>query len=98
MKQVFPLLLALAFATGNAIASPQSHAHAHAAPTELGPAAAPAASDNAAKAFDALDANKDGQLSKAELATYPMAAHASMADADRNGRLSREEFTTLQKM
>jgi hypothetical protein len=27
-----------------------------------------------------------------------MGAHAAMVDADRNGSLSREEFTALQKM
>ena len=103
MKQVSLLLLTVAFATGNAIASPQSHAHAHATPMGQSPVAAPAApagaaTDDVAKAFDALDANKDGQLSKTELAKHPMGAHASMVDADRNGSLSREEFKALLQM
>ena len=98
MKQVSLLLLTMVFSTGNAIASPQSHAHAHAAPTGNSAAPTPTGSDDIAKAFDALDTNKDGQLSKEELVKHPMAAHASMVDADRNGSLSREEFTALQKM
>ena len=73
---------------------PLSHDHAHAAPTGQTPAAA----DDAAKAFDTLDTNKDGQLSKEELAKSPMGAHAPMVDADKNGKLSREEFAALQKM
>ncbi len=98
MKQVSLLLLTLAFATGNAIASPQSHAHGD-APTGHGAvAAAQRASGDVAKAFDALDTNKNGQLSKEELAKYPMGAHASMVDADKNGSLSREEFKALQQM
>ena len=97
MKQVSLLVLVLAFATGNAFASPQSQSRAHGAKGHA-PATAPVAPDDVAKAFDALDANKDGQLSKIELAKHPMGAHASMVDADRNGSLSREEFTALQKM
>jgi hypothetical protein len=49
-------------------------------------------------AFATYDANKDGFLSKAELAKHPMAAHASMADTDKDGRLNRAEFAALQKM
>lgn len=95
MKQVSLLVLALAFATGHAIAAPQSQSHA----APAAPAAhAPAIADDTTKAFDALDTNKDGQLSKEELAKDPMGAHAAMVDADRNGSLSREEFTALQKM
>jgi len=95
MKQVSLVLLVLAVATGNAFASPQSHAHGA---TGHAPATAPVASDEVARTFAALDANKDGRLSKEELAKHPMAAHASMVDADKNGNLSREEFTALQKM
>ena len=97
MKYVSLLLLGVAFAAGGAIASPQSHGHAHAAPAENA-SAAPTASEDIARAFDALDANRDGQLSREELAKHPMGAHASMVDADKAGALSREEFKALQDM
>jgi hypothetical protein len=37
-------------------------------------------------------------LSKTELAKHPMAAHAAMVDANRDGNLDRKEFEALQKM
>ena len=101
MKQVsllfLPLTLALTLASASALAAPQAHPSA----PPMGHskmAAAPDASADIAKAFDALDTNKNGQLSRIELAKHPMAAHASMVDADRNGSLSREEFKALQQM
>lgn len=97
MKHVSLLLVALTFALGSAVASAQSHDHAHAAPTGHAPAVT-AASDDTTKAFDALDTNKDGRLSKDELAKHPMGAHASMVDANKDGALSREEFKALQQM
>lgn len=98
MKQVSILVCALAFATGPAFAAAQSHDHAHAAPTTQSPATVPTAADDTTRAFDALDQNKDGQLSKQELTKYPMGAHAAMVDADRNGSLNRAEFKALQTM
>jgi len=97
MKQVSILLLATALAAGNALAVPQSNPHASHAGHGT-PAAAPAQPDPSTKVFDALDADKSGLLSQAELAKHPMAAHASMVDADDDGSLSREEFTAFQKM
>ena len=44
-------------------------------------------------AFAKLDVDKDGKLSKGEMAKDPKAAHFSMLDTDRNGSLSRAEFT-----
>ena len=98
MKQVSILLLAMAFATVPAFAAAQSHNHAPAAPTTQPPATVPTAADETTRAFDALDQNKDDQLSKQELTKYPMGAHAAMVDADRNGSLSRAEFQALQTM
>lgn len=49
--------------------------------------AAPAAGSDFAK----LDANRDGKLSKAEMAAHPMAAHFQMLDTDKNGYLSPTE-------
>lgn len=45
----------------------------------------------AGSAFAKLDGNRDGRLSKAEMAKHPMAAHFPMLDADRNGYLSPTE-------
>lgn len=41
--------------------------------------------------FAKLDGNKDGKLSKAEMAKHPMAAHFPMMDTDKNGFLSPTE-------
>lgn len=97
MKQGSLLFLTLALASAGALAAPQ--AHPSAPPMDHSKmAAAPDPSGDIAKAFDALDTNKDGQLSREELAKHRMGAHASMVDADKNGSLSREEFKALQEM
>ena len=41
--------------------------------------------------FAKLDGNRDGKLSKGEMAKHPMAAHFAMLDADKNGYLSPKE-------
>ena len=41
--------------------------------------------------FAKLDGNKDGKLSKAEMAKHPMAAHFAALDVDKNGYLSPKE-------
>lgn len=45
----------------------------------------------ASTTYQKLDSNKDGKLSKAEMAKHPMAAHFAMLDADKNGYLSPKE-------
>ena len=42
-------------------------------------------------AFATLDGNKDGKLSKAEMAKHPMAAHFVMLDTNKHGYLSPKE-------
>ena len=49
-------------------------------------------------AFAKLDADKDGKLSKAEMAKDPKAAHFSMLDTDKNGSLSPAEFAKASGM
>ena len=48
--------------------------------------------------LDKIDANKDGKLSKAELAKHPMASHMSMVDANKDGSLDAAEFAAFEKM
>ncbi len=56
--------------------------------------AKPAAETKAQKEFRALDKNKDGKLSKAELPSdHPMAGHFDMMDTDKDGALSEAEYT-----
>lgn len=99
MKQLSVLFLAAALVSGNTFAAGQSHGSSGSAHAGHGPEAVTHDTpDEPAKAFEALDANDDGQLSTAELARHPMAAHASMADADKSGELDREEFEVLRKM
>lgn len=80
------LLLALSVASMSAWAADHaSHDHsAHEAPK---PAISPA--------FATLDKNKDGYLSKAELAKHPMAGHFAMMDANKDGKLSPREFSSM---
>lgn len=49
-------------------------------------------------AFAKLDTNKDGKLSKAEMAKHPKAAHFSMLDTDKNSSLSPSEFAKASGM
>ncbi len=96
MKTVFSLLLFSIIATGTAFAAePQTSTKP--APTTIDHSKM-AMPNSTPDTFTALDANKDGFLSKAELAKHPMAAHAGMVDANQDGKLSRGEFDALQKM
>ncbi len=49
-------------------------------------------------AFAKLDTNKDGKLSKAEMAKDPKTAHFSMLDTDKSGSLSPAEFAKASSM
>ena len=56
--------------------------------------AAPAMAQDAALVFTALDANKDGKISKAEAQKNPAVAQMfDQADKNKDGSLSKEEFT-----
>jgi hypothetical protein len=48
--------------------------------------------------FATLDANKDGALTKAEIAKHRLAPHFGMLDGDRNGSLSAGEFAAGRDM
>lgn len=65
-----------------------SHDHAtHAARAAAKPALSPA--------FSALDKDRDGLLSKAEMIKHPMSAHFAMMDANKDGKLSPKEFSSM---
>ncbi|HEY0660306.1 MAG TPA: EF-hand domain-containing protein [Lysobacter sp.] len=96
MKPVVPLLLAI-IATSSAFAAetPKTSTKPAAPVTDHSKSHAGHAAPDA---FAALDKNKDGALSKAELSKHPMTAHASMVDANKDGVLNRSEFAALQGM
>ena len=99
MKQLSVLIFAAALVSGSAVAAGQSHGSSGSAHAGHGPGTMTQdTSDDLTKAFDELDADGNGQLSTAELARHPMAAHASMVDADKSGDLDRQEFEVLHKM
>lgn len=99
MNRLALLLLAPALATGMTHAAGQSHAAVAAGhDTHAHGTQAPRHGASATDAFARMDINHDGFLSRAELAKHPMAAHAVMVDADKDGRLSRSEFKALESM
>ena len=103
MKKTPFLLVPLSLAFGTAVAagptqSAPADAHPHHAPAPAAHARHAMDSDAIGDAFAKLDTDKNGLLSKAELAKHPMAAHAAMVDANRDGNLDRKEFEALQKM
>lgn len=49
-------------------------------------------------AFIKLDVNKDGEISKAEMAKDPKAAHFAMLDTNKDGTLSPAEFAKASSM
>ena len=58
-----------------------------------GAALAPAMAQDAALVFTALDANKDGKVSKAEAQKNPAVAQMfDQADKNKDGSLSKDEF------
>ena len=58
----------------------------------------PHAQSQSADAFARYDVDSNDVLSKAELLKHPMGAHASMADANRDGALDKAEFAALEAM
>ena len=89
----FASVLLLSFLSGAAFADGPNPV-----PAQPGSQASPGASRAVPDEFSKLDVNHDGELSKAELAKHPKAAHMAMVDENQDGFLSREEFEQLQGM
>src|SRR3546814_15886532 len=99
MKQLSVLIFAAALVSGSAVAAGQSHGSSGSAHAGHGPGTmAQDTSDELTKAFNELDADGNGTLSTAEIDRHPMAAHASMVDADKSGHLYRPECEVLPKI
>ncbi|WP_313231838.1 EF-hand domain-containing protein [Stenotrophomonas acidaminiphila] len=67
---------------------PMDHKHDHG---QHAPAAADAD-------FTKLDTNKDGALSKEELAKHKLASHFDMLDGNKDGKLNPQEFAAGKGM
>lgn len=95
MKRYTTLFLgALLLATGAATATGQQHGEHQ----DHSDHANHGAAEKDTKEFAALDTNKDGTLSKAELAKHPLGPHFGMLDTDRDGRLTGAEFAAGRDM
>lgn len=105
MKYAYSILLISLLSSGTAIAadpvktdkpaSTQAMDHGSTSHEHMDHGKAPA---KGSAAFIKLDANKDGKLSKAEMAKDPKAAHFSMLDTNKDGVLSPVEFAKASGM
>lgn len=94
MNRFTMLSFCLMLSSGSVLAAGQDHS-AHQAHADHSAHAAAKPADNE---FATLDANKDGSLTKAELAKHRLAPHFGMLDSDSNGRLSAAEFSAGRDM
>ena len=95
MKYVSQFLIS-ALVSGAAWAGPQQSATAtdHSTHAAHAQPAAPAKQDT----FAAYDKDKNGFVSKAEVAKHPKVAMFGMSDSNRDGRLDRAEFAMMESM
>ena len=96
MKRLLPFAIALLMASPLAWADDKGHDHAAAKNGQTQPHDMAAMS---AEEFARLDADKNGQLSRAELPqAHRLTVHFDMLDADKNGTLSAAEFAEGNRM
>ena len=86
------LLVPLLFVAGTAFADPANDGTATTEPAAKAPASTTPATAKA-QLFEDLDANKDGQLDKAEIAKVEkLGDQFATVDADKSGKLSKVEY------
>ncbi len=96
MKRLLPFAIALLIAAPLAWADDKGHDHMAAKNGQPQPHDMAAMS---AEEFAKLDADKNGQLGRAELPKeHKLAAHFDMLDTDKNGTLSAAEFAKGNSM
>lgn len=100
--EIRSVMLFAAISLGSVAAMAQAQAPAAPPPpaAQMGPAAgvqsapAPAGTNDVQAAFDRADTNRDGKLSKKEAEALPaVSSNFAQIDADKNGSLSRDEFS-----
>lgn len=98
--EIRSVMLFAAISLGSVTAMAQTQAPAAPPPpaAQMGPAAgvqsAPAGTNDVQAAFDRADTNRDGKLSKKEAEALPaVSSNFAQIDADKNGSLSRDEFS-----
>ncbi len=96
MNRLIPLALALLVTAPIVLADDKGHDHAAAKSGQMQPRDRTAMS---AGEFAKLDADKNGQLARAELPTeHKLVAHFDMLDTDKSGTLSAAEFAEGRDM
>lgn len=96
MKRLLPFAIALLISTPLAWAEDKAHDHAAAKNGQTQPHDMAAMS---AAEFAKLDADKNGQLGRAEFPKeHKLTAHFDMLDTDKNGTLSAAEFAKGSSM
>lgn len=96
--EIRSVMLFAAMSLGSAVAMAQGPGPAPVTDATNGVRAAPAAAatgtNDVQAAFDRADTNRDGKLSKKEAEALPaVSSNFAQIDADKNGSLSRDEFS-----
>ena len=98
MKTMISLLAASLFFAGTAMAQTTAPAHNHGQMDHGKMNHGAMKMDAKPDEFTTLDTDKNGTLSKAELAKHRLGPHFGMLDANKDGRLSPKEFAAGKGM